>query len=50
MKPAGKLEGDAGGPLDVLVLGMDRRPEGSAVEESRTDTIMVGSSPLGPAT
>ncbi len=28
-------------PLDVLVLGVDRRPEGSSVEGSRSDTIMV---------
>ena len=28
-------------PLNVLVLGVDRRPEGSSVEGSRTDTVMV---------
>ena len=28
-------------PLDVLVLGVDRRPEGSSVEGSRADTVMV---------
>ncbi|MGB3633587.1 MAG: LCP family protein [Rubrobacteraceae bacterium] len=38
----GKAEENAGGePLDVLVLGVDRRPEGSSVEGSRADTIMV---------
>ena len=40
-KPAGNPEETAGRPLDVLVLGVDRRPEGSAVEGSRADTIMV---------
>lgn len=28
-------------PLDVLILGVDRRPEGDYVEGSRADTIMV---------
>ncbi|MGB3683167.1 MAG: LCP family protein [Rubrobacteraceae bacterium] len=37
-KPSEKASGK---PLDVLVLGVDRRPEGSSVEGSRTDTVMV---------
>lgn len=47
-KPAGKPqeaaerpEEVAGEPLDVLVLGVDKRPEGSTVEGSRADTIML---------
>ena len=31
----------SGDPLDVLVLGVDKRPEGSFIEGSRADTIMV---------
>ena len=36
-----EVSGTGAEPLDVLVLGVDRRPEGSSVEGSRSDTIMV---------
>lgn len=40
---ASRDEGRAAGgePLNILVLGVDERPEGSFVEGSRADTIMV---------
>lgn len=37
-KPSEKA---AGKPLDVLVLGVDKRPAGSTVEGSRADTVML---------
>ena len=38
----GEIEETAvAGPLDVLVLGVDRRPDGSFIEGSRADTVMV---------
>ena len=41
-KSSGKASGEGPGkPLDVLVLGVDQRPEGDVVEGSRADTIMV---------
>ena len=45
-KPTEDVRGEAdeilgAEPLDVLVLGVDRRPEGSSVEGSRADTVMV---------
>ncbi len=43
--PTGTARGDSGEveaeTLNVLVLGVDRRPEGSSVEGSRADTVMV---------
>ncbi len=37
----GEAEKTTGKPLDVLVLGVDKRPAGSEVKGSRADTIMV---------
>lgn len=37
----GEVEEADAEPLYVLALGVDRRPEGSSVEGSRSDTIMV---------
>lgn len=43
VKPAREKpsEKTAGKPLDVLVLGVDKRPAGSSVEGSRADTVIV---------